>query len=188
MTFVEKFVKRFRFCEDTRETAILFFFCFFQRENLRDIVTREIYKFIIVARQPLDGDYEAARRKSSLRLIAKPANRQKRIVVTCTNYISRSLKRRALPRNEDSSGCCCCRRCRNIDRDRRVIAAHKGRCFAERLRRVLAPDLRGRLTRIPPETGQSLNWITGDAKHQEFERRGTPTPSSLLRCRLSGAV
>jgi len=37
-------------------------------------------------------------------------------------------------------------------------AVHKGR-FAERVRRVLVPDLRGRLTRDPAETGQSLNWI-----------------------------
>lgn len=41
-----------------------------------------------------------------------------------------------------------------------VIAAYKGRCFTERLRRVLVPDLRRRLTRSPAETRQSLNWIT----------------------------
>jgi len=41
-----------------------------------------------------------------------------------------------------------------------VIAAHKGRCSAERLRRVLVPDLRGRLTRNPAEMRQSSNWIT----------------------------
>lgn len=51
-----------------------------------------------------------------------------------------------------------------------VIASHKGRRFAERLRRVLVPDLRGRLARNPTRNATKLKLDHRDVKFETYLR------------------